>query len=88
MIYSAESLSSNLISPKTEMMTTSLSVTTELNRVQESEAKIEEIAPKKVDQPPKPNSCQSRVSFQGRQRNTGMRQSKLVRQSKVEDHNR
>ena len=73
---SAESLSSNLISPKAEL-TTSFSVTETLNR---------------IDQKPDPtmeqeNSKQTNngATFRTRQRNAGTRQSKLVRQSKV-DH--
>ena len=87
---SAESLSSNLISPKTETLATSFSVTTELNRIQDSASskpaanqsssnKNSDILPQKTATNPLPSS-------RTRQRNVGTRQSKLVRQSKVDDH--
>ena len=77
---SAESLSSNLISPKAEL-TTSFSVTETLNRIDQKPDPI-------MEQQQENNSKQTAnngATFRTRQRNTGTRQSKLVRQSKV-DH--
>ena len=72
---SAESLSSYCQSPKTDLQKNlpgSLSVTSDLSR----------IATASEPSQPQPQD----TSFQNRRRNCAMRQSKLVRQSKVDDH--
>ena len=82
---SAESLSSNLISPKAEL-TTSFSVTETLSRIDQKideESMIEEV--QEIQQITKTENGAGVKGFHTRQRNSGTRQSKLVRQSKV-DH--
>merc|ERR1719412_888216 len=72
---SAESLSSNLISPKAEL-TTSFSVTETLNRIDQKPDPIMEQQENNSKQ-----TANNGATFRTRQRNTGTRQSKLVRQS-------